>query len=90
MPIDLKGGLSIKQESLSGFGLSQTEASLGGKINPGTGGTGGAKWGKIKGNIEDQTDLIEKFNSISINSLIQEDGSFFILDCGSSTEVIGE
>lgn len=47
-------------------------------------------WGEIIGDITDQADLMALFNNININNLIQDDDSFFILDCGTSTEIVGE
>lgn len=50
-----------------------------------------AKWGDIKGNITDQTDLMTVINSISVNidNLSQDDGTFIILDCGTASTVMG-
>lgn len=89
-PINLAGGLTIKQESLSGLGVGTKEATLGGKIGAVVGGGTGAKWGKIKGNINEQTDLIELFNSVNVDDLNQDADTFFILNCGSSTKNVGE
>ena len=47
-----------------------------------------AKWGNIQGNITDQTDLMTLIHSISIDDLSQEEGTYFILDCGTSTRVM--
>lgn len=52
--------------------------------------SGNTIWGQITGDVNSQEDLIALFSSININNLSQDENSFFILDCGSSTEVINE
>ena len=88
MPIKLDGGLCIGEGSLHGV-TNVKEASIGGSVGAGSIKMN-AKWGSIKGDINNQEDLIALFQAINIDSLIQDPNSFFILDCGSSTEVIGE
>lgn len=76
MAIKLSGGLSVHEQSLQGMGLTPVVGSLSGRIGTASGGSG-AKWGKIKGDINDQEDLMALFDNM-------------ILNCGTSTEVIGE
>lgn len=95
MSISLHGGLKVGEGSLHGV-ANVKEASLGGGIH-GSSMIAISKWGKIKGNIEDQEDLMSLFNALSvvartglIDDLIQEPDTYLLLDCGSSTTVIGD
>ena len=47
-----------------------------------------AKWGEIHGDISDQLDLITMISSIKIDDLQQDEGTYLILDCGTSTRVM--
>lgn len=47
-----------------------------------------AKWGNIQGDISDQEDLLSLIHSITIDDLQQEEGSYFILDCGTSSRIV--
>ncbi len=87
MPSESIGGkLTPSVGSLHGTG-SVVEESLHGRIVAVPGGSK-AKWGTITGDINDQEDLMALFNNIDIDNLHQEEGSYFILDCGTSTRNI--
>lgn len=88
MPSENIGGkLTPSVGSLHGIG-SVVEESLHGRIVTVPGGSGKAKWGTITGDINDQEDLMALFNNINIDDLHQDEGTFFILDCGTSTRNI--
>lgn len=66
MSIKLNGGLSVGEGSLHGL-THVKQASLGGSVGA-SATLAGAKWGRIKGDINDQTDLIEKFDRLHIDT----------------------
>lgn len=51
---------------------------------------GTAKWGEIKGDISNQSDLMTLIENIVVNidNLEQDSGTYVIFDCGSSTTVV--
>ena len=47
-----------------------------------------AKWGDIQGDIRDQQDLYNLIGNVNIDDLHQDEGTYLILDCGTSIRVM--
>lgn len=66
MPIKLNGGLSVGRGSLHG-NTNVKQASIGGTVGA-SAQIMNAKWGRITGDINNQTDLIEKIDILHIDT----------------------
>lgn len=76
----LKGSITLGNNTIGG-NISTLSSTVSGDVTVGL-----AKWGKIRGDVNDQLDLIELLHNIDINDLVQSDT--LIINCGDSVEVM--